>query len=124
MWQAHIEHLSIADRVSCVIIKRPDYELDFANLFPAAEIDLVWPELSDTDHETDILRHRLYPQVLGRPIYYVRPAMKLHNSQIREYIRAGRLDWTDYIAPGAYSVFREMNGPERMKAALDMLNKP
>ena len=91
MWKAHIDEMSIADRVNCVIVKRLEYELNFANLFPPAEIDLVWPELSDTDHETDVLRHRLYPKVLGRPIYYVRPAMKLHNSQIREYIRAGVL---------------------------------
>lgn len=117
MWQAHIERMRLMDRVNCILVKRLEYELDFASLFPATEVDLVWPELSDGDHETDVLRHNLYPTVLGRPIYYVKPVFKMHNSRIREHAQSGRMSWSDYIPAGSYDVFRSIDGATRMASA-------
>ena len=117
MWQAYIEASRIADRVTCMLVKRLEYELEFVRKFPPSDIDLVWPELNPDDHETDVLRHHLYRSVLNRPIYTVRPAMKLHNAQIRELIVSGKGWWDKLVPRGAYEVFLAIDGPSRMAVA-------
>ena len=121
MWQAHLAAEKLSNRVDCRLVKRLEFEQEFNAKYPPSEIDLVWPKLSAHDAATDVWRHKLYPSVLARPIFYVGPVLKLHNASIREQIKAGA-DWSKFIPAGAHDVFREIDGPARMLEAIARRN--
>ncbi len=118
MWQAYLEHERIAERARCISCKRIEYDPSFNSDHPADRYDLVWPDLTSEDAATDRMRDALFQEVLRRPIFHVRPTLKLHNSLIRRLIASGRSTWDQFIPPGAYEVFREIDGHRRMDVAI------
>ena len=83
----------------------------------AAKVDLVMPELSGQDSNTDTMYRNIIPDTLGRKIHYVRPLFTLHNTRIRGLVKTGKSSWRDYLPRGAYEVFQQIEGPERISKA-------
>lgn len=123
MWVRCLEAEGLADRVTCVFIKRQEFETDFEILYPSDKIDLVLPESASGDTETDKLRREIYAIVYTRKIFYVKPPVQIHNSKIREIIASGRGNWAQFIPPGAYETFLEMEGPRRIDEAEKLMEK-
>ncbi len=118
MWKSYILSMSLMKRVDCLIVKRIEFEPDFNVLFPPEKIDLVFSELNPEDAGADVLRHQLFPEVLGREIFQVKPSLSIHNSEIRRLVLSGHASLRQFIPTGAYEVFMKINGPKRMKAAI------
>lgn len=53
-------------------------------------------------------------EMYKRAIYWVRPFLVLHNSQIKKLIADKRGSWSDYLAPGALKKFNQFNGSSRI----------
>lgn len=117
MWEAYIEQEGLDGRVTCRLVKRLEFYENLEEVFPASEIDFVWPEITSNDTVLDVMRHKLYPDIFKRDILYVRPVLKLHNAQIRNLIRAGS-SWQNFIPPGAHEIFCSVDGAARMENAM------
>jgi nicotinamide mononucleotide adenylyltransferase len=125
MWESCINAHDLSDCVSCRVIPRPEFNPgEFNTMFPPGEFELVRTERFANDAEIDVVRGAMFPELFRRPIGYVRPPFKLHNSEIRTRVSNGQGSWSDFIAPGAFETFQRLDGPARMRAAeADLLAK-
>lgn len=117
MWESYLISSSLKERVDCRLVKRIEFEPDFNILYLPLQVELVLPELATRGKDTDALQQELFPLILGRDIFKVKPLFSIHGSEIRRLVLTGSADWEQFIPPGAYKVFLKINGPERVRAA-------
>ena len=111
LWQAHVCHAGLADRVTCSGIPRPHLSI-FSERFPSDSFDMVTMAPHPDDSDGDRVRHRLFPDLLRREIFHVVPDLVLHNSDIRRRVSEGA-EWSEFLTPGVLARFMEIEGPRR-----------
>lgn len=114
MWYGHIRHAGLEKQVTCEIIPRPHLR-GFNALYPSDRYDMINPRPHSDDSEGDRIRHELFPELLKRRIWFVQPDFMLHNSEIFRRVHDSA-SWKEFLTPGAYNVFLQLSGPERVAA--------
>ena len=75
--------LRLLDKVNIEIIRRPEYfREEFNSKFPKTKYDVIFPRTDDEKNEFDILRNMYMQEILGRDIYFVKPKLTIHNSDM------------------------------------------
>jgi nicotinamide mononucleotide adenylyltransferase len=99
------------DRVRPMLVPIPELNVAQINaMFPPAEVDVVTGDLTDPFERQKI---RELERLLERPIFNAQSAFRLHATDAKEKIRGGD-HWANFIPPGAYEVFLEIDGPARL----------
>src|SRR5262249_34451626 len=111
MWIACLVAHRLKSRVTVSTMPQVAYQPNFNRTYPIAKFDFIEVRLTDSDTEFDTDRQLAFSHLVGRPISYVTPPFKLHNTEIRRIIREGQRQWHEFIPPGAYELFIEMDGP-------------
>lgn len=114
MWVACLREQHFENRVSIKPMPQIAYQPHFNEEFEPALFNFIEVKLESGDAEVDRDRQLAFSHLIGRPISYVSPPFKLHNSEIRSLVLQGRRQWEEFIPPGAYTVFIEIDGPRRM----------
>ena len=75
----------LSNRINIEIINRPEYfKNEFNTRFPKDKYDLVFPNSDDEKNEFDLLRNKYMGTILERKIYFVKPRLTIHNSDIKQ----------------------------------------
>lgn len=117
MWIACLREQHFENRVSTKPMPQIAYQPCFNEEFEPLLFNFIEVKLEGDDAEVDRDRQLAFSHLIGRPISYISPPFKLHNSEIRSLVLRGGRRWEEFIPLGAYSVFVEINGPCRMVEA-------
>jgi len=118
MLSAAISHFWQDRVIQVFAIKRPEYnQAEFMAKFPPQTFDLVFPYEEGRSELFDSVRNRVFQELLGRKIFFVKPELILHGRVIRKLIANGG-SWREFIPAGALEVFLAINGPQRMQAVV------
>lgn len=115
MWVQSLAHAGYLDRVTLVSMPRIPYQTDFTAKYPQDAYDFIEVAADGFDSPFDRLRSEAFEKLLGRPVFYVRPPFKLHNTQIKQMIAAKECGWRDVLPQGGYEEFISIGGPDRIK---------
>lgn len=118
MWTACLREQRLESMVNIRSMPQIAYQEHFNSEFDPTKLDFIEVTLEEGDTEIDRYRQLAFQQLIGRPISYVYPPFKLHNSKIRSLMLGGGHDWEEFIPRGAYEVFVEIDGPRRIAEAM------
>ncbi|MDO8513430.1 MAG: hypothetical protein Q7S37_02930 [bacterium] len=114
MWTACLREQYLESKVNIKSMPQIAYQPRFNEEFDPKKVDFIEVTLTEDDTEIDKDREYAFSHLIGRPIFYVSPPFKLHNTDIRSLVLRGGHQWEEFIPVGAYTVFTEIDGPRRM----------
>lgn len=117
MWVACLREQHFEDKVSLKPMPQIAYQPRFNEEFDPNLFNFIEVKLESGDAEVDRERQLAFSHLLGRPISYVSPPFKLHNSEIHLLVLQSGRRWEEFVPFGAYTVFVEIDGPRRMADA-------
>ncbi len=115
MWLESIKAQDLTDRVSCVIVPRPECWRELNVIYSPAAYDVVMVANGSNDTYIDDFRKRHGAEMYGRPLSWTQPLFILHNSNIRSHILRGDTTWDRFLPKGTYEKFIELDGAARIE---------